>query len=213
MMQKFRDLVGQRFGRLVAVALDKDKPIQTRSSSAQWVCRCDCGTVKTLLSQSLVNGNVVSCGCYSAEKAHGGKGSPEYRSWQAMKTRCLNSNSEDYPNYGGRGVKVCDSWVHDFPQFLHDMGPRPGMEYSLDRIDTNCDYKPSNCRWATPVEQSNNKRGNVLVTMRGETRTFTDWCRHLNLDYRTVKARVTLCQYSVEKAFGLATNRPFRGTN
>lgn len=86
------------------------------------------------------------------------KRTPEYRSWLAMKRRCCNTKNKDYPNYGGRGVVICERWLHDFSAFLADVGPRPSSVHSIDRIDSDGNYEPGNCRWATPIEQSRGRR-------------------------------------------------------
>lgn len=94
----------------------------------------------------------------SGDRIPGGSRTPEYQAWGAMKTRCLNPQSSSWPNYGGRGIKVCDRWMHNFPAFLEDVGPKPGPHYSLDRIDVDGDYEPGNVRWATRTEQNRNRR-------------------------------------------------------
>jgi len=120
-----------------------------------------------------------SCGCLArqAAKTHGMVRAPEYGVWRNMYQRCTNPNNPQYHNYGGRGIKVCQRWRESFENFYADMGPRPSSQHSIDRINTNGDYTPSNCRWATPVQQSNNKNDNRLITYRGQTRTLSEWAR------------------------------------
>jgi hypothetical protein len=97
-----------------------------------------------------------------------GVSSVEYKTWLSMKRRCYDTKFKDYPNWGGRGIKVCDRWVHDFLAFFEDMGPRPEGKYSIDRLDSDKDYSPENCRWATIQQQgSENRRGLVPVTVDG----------------------------------------------
>lgn len=167
------ELVGQRFGRLTVAA----RTTSSLVGKAMWVCRCDCGGEKVTNTHHLRSGNTTSCGCVQRERAseanrvrirHGhtrdnGKGgratSPEYRSWKAMLERCRNPNAPNYHLYGGRGITVCDRWLgrDGFVNFLADMGARP-KGTSLDRINTDGDYEPGNCRWADAKTQSTNRR-------------------------------------------------------
>jgi hypothetical protein len=126
-------------------------------------CICDCGNTGTYYLCNLKSGKTKSCGCLYNETRvgnykHGGTGTREYSIWKAMKRRCYNKNVKDYPNYGGRGIIVCDRWLNSFENFISDMGKKPSAEYSIDRIDVNGNYEPSNCRWATPKEQRLNQR-------------------------------------------------------
>lgn len=144
-------------------------------------------------------------------KTHGLSGTPEHRLWQAMRRRCNNPNTNDWPKYGGRGIRVCEAW-NDFPTFLRDMGPRPSPAHSIERGDVNGDYTPQNCRWATSLEQANNKRGNRLLTLRGETKTLAEWCRALGADYDAAKRRLAI-GWTVEDALtlppqGMGGHRP-----
>ena len=162
------DLVGSRFGSLV---------VQAYCGSSRWKCVCDCGAVKNVLGHHLRAGATKSCGCKQQDAAslastkHGHAGkiqSPEYRVWAAMLRRCTNPNSSDYPRYGGRGVSVCEEWK-SFERFLSDMGARPSSRHQIDRIDNSGNYELGNCRWATPSENSQNRRGNrVIDTPQGK---------------------------------------------
>lgn len=154
-----KDISGRRFGRLLVISADPER----RGGHIAWRCQCDCGAEVTIVGWSLRRGVSQSCGCLRQEKArvtprtHGLKQSPEYSVWLAMRQRCGNPKHVSYKHYGERGIKVCPEW-HDFGVFYRDMGPRPSPRHSIDRINVDGDYRPGNCRWATPSEQRRNQR-------------------------------------------------------
>jgi len=127
--------------------------------------KCTCGSLKTVRRDKANHEYTKSCGCLSSElkskrfTKHGEAGrTTEYRSWGAMKQRCYNRWHKAYKNYGGRGIKICKRWLNSYKNFLKDMGRKPNRNYTLDRINNNGNYRPSNCRWATWKQQQNNKR-------------------------------------------------------
>lgn len=169
------DISGNRYGRLLVLARSG-----TRRGQILWACSCDCGAKVDVVSLHLRDGRTQSCGCLAREKAaatatiHGGHGSKEHSIWMGMNRRCGSPGCKSFKNYGARGITVCDSWRDSFPNFLRDMGHcPPGM--SLDRKRNNEGYSPSNCRWATPKQQSRNTRRSVLLTAFGETKSMADW--------------------------------------
>lgn len=166
---------------------------QRKRKSVVWLCQCDCGERALISSKHLANGQ-QSCGCLlsSMRTTHGhsrrGKVTPTYKSWAKMIERCCNAASNDYPDYGGRGISVHESWRSSFQAFLSDMGECPaGM--SIDRIDTNGNYEPGNCRWTTALIQGNNKRNNVMIAHNGVTKTVTQWARITGLNAATIRWR------------------------
>ena len=161
-MPNYIDITGHRFGRLVV--LRKSEP-KKGYHGAMWECMCDCGTVTIANGQNLKSGNTTSCGCYGAEqrvnsvRKHGKTGTRLHRIWKAMHTRCYNINSPQFKYYGYRGIFICDEWKVNFQAF-HDWAMSHGYEdnLSIDRIDSNGNYSPDNCRWVTMAEQNKNKR-------------------------------------------------------
>lgn len=152
----------------------------------QYFCRCDCGKSSIVLGKLLRTGHTLSCGCIRYERLkksitkHGYSFTKTYNVWCAMTARCTNKNCHAYHSYGGRGIFVCDRWKNNFQNFLLDMGHKP-KGHTIDRINVNGNYEPTNCRWATPLEQANNRRGNIMLTYDGITQTISDWARQLNL--------------------------------
>ena len=121
-------------------------------------------------------------------RTHGGYGTPEHSSWRAMRDRCLNPNHVGWADYGGRGIQVCPRWLL-FEKFLEDMGARP-PQHTLDRIDTNGNYEPGNCRWATAEVQGANKRATIRLTLNGRTQTVMEWAKETGLSAPVIRRRV-----------------------
>jgi hypothetical protein len=161
-MSKHIDITGQRFGQLVAVEIAG----RNKARLILWLCRCDCGATKSVSGKLLRDGRTTSCGHLAIEQIvkrslrHGasrrGKVTPEYRAWSRMKERCMNPRCKRFRDYGGRGISICERWL-SFDNFLLDMGVR-SHGCSLDRINNDGIYEPSNCRWATRSEQMLNRR-------------------------------------------------------
>jgi hypothetical protein len=184
------DRVGHRFGRLLVTG-----PAPSAGTRARWACRCDCGKAVDVLAWSLACGMTRSCGCLHLQivrqkgrnARHGLTRSPVHNAWVEMRKRCADL---EHPNYGARGIKVCDRWAA-FENFLADMGhPPAGCE--LDRIDVNGDYEPGNCRWIDLVGQARNKRSNRLIEFGGEWITVAEYAQRLGVGYSAAYYRARL---------------------
>lgn len=189
------DLTGQRYGRLFVQSLQPRQ--EWRGLHAEWLCVCDCGNTSVVRSSDLRNGVTVSCGCHRKQKAsqrlrtHGKSRTAEFGIWLGMKERCYRQSSPHYERYGARGIRICDRWRHDFAAFIADMGERPSIRHSIDRIDTNGDYSPENCRWATPLQQARNRRSNARLVFNGKTMCLTEAAEASGLKISTLKNRWT----------------------
>lgn len=194
------DLLGRRFQRWF-VLHQTPKPVWARKA-AYWWCRCDCGTQRRVASTSLIGGLSTSCGCQNRERIratltkHGFANAdkrarpPEYSIWCHMIRRCESVTGPDYPEWGGRGIRVCDRWRTSFADFYADMGPRPSPRYSIDRRDNNGPYAPENCAWVLMRVQSNNRRDNRRITWKGRTQTLAQWGREIGLHPLTLSMRI-----------------------
>ncbi|MEX0779226.1 MAG: hypothetical protein WD037_05805 [Balneolales bacterium] len=160
MSKKLIDLTGKRFGEWIVV----NKGMCNKYGNIYWNVKCDCGTERSVQSHALRSGNSKSCGCSGRKsqadkiKKHGRTKTTEYNIWNGMIRRCTNPKNKDYNRYGGRGIKVCTRWRNSFELFYSDMGDRPSLNHSIDRIDNNGNYELSNCKWSTWEEQNKNKR-------------------------------------------------------
>lgn len=194
-----RNLIGKRFGRLVV----KEFAGRNQKSVPYWLCQCDCGNYKIIENSSLIYGRTKSCGCYNSEIAtvlntnHGESKTKIYSVWNSMIGRCERTSYWNYKRYGGRGIKVCDEW-HDFEKFkdwaystgYDENAPRGAC--TLDRINSNGNYEPENCRWANAKQQTVNREATKLYTINGTTLCFSDWCKKYNRPKTSVKRKMDL---------------------
>lgn len=209
------DLTGQTFGRLTVL-----RYAEKRKSGHYWVCRCECGEETTTLGSNLRSGHAKSCGCVQKEKAaaqatvmgranrtHGAIDTPEYVAWRNMRRRCLDEDDASYAHYGERGITVCDRWL-DFENFIADMGPKPGKEYTLDRIDVNKGYEPGNCRWTTQKVQQRNRRWHRLLEYKGETKCMGEWAEIADISLPVLWQRINR-GWPVEQAMTTPSRRGY----
>lgn len=189
-----KNLIGRTFGRLTVISRSgKDK-----RGKSKWLCRCICGKEKAILADSLISGKTKSCGCLRAEISpknvkvkHGMSGSRLWVIWCGMKSRCYNPKSVAFSDYGGRGIRVCDSWKSNFLEFYHWATENGYSELlTIDRINSDGNYEPENCRWATYEEQENNRRNTVFFTISGIKLSVSEWARITGIPAATLRWRI-----------------------
>ena len=179
MPNKIVDKTNRRYGRLTVLKQDK-----TKTDAIYWVCKCDCGNYKSIKSSELHPGRIKSCGCLreevlkrQQEQTHGEAKTRLYSIWRGMKKRCYQPTSAGYKNYGGRGITVYEDWLcsyENFRDWAYENGYEDGL--SLDRINVNENYTPSNCKFSTYYQQVNNKRTNRKITYKNIQLTVSQWC-------------------------------------
>ena len=202
-MRKLKnDLTGRTFNDLYVIGVADDG-----QRKIHYICQCKCGNIKKVRADRLTSGTVKSCGCRKKrtdrenvqnvpamrkQKERGFRcGNLRiYQTWQGMKRRCYNRQDPKYNIYGGRGIAMCDEWKKDFINFYNwAMENGYSDDLTIDRIDVNGDYEPSNCRWATAKEQANNRRTNINITIGNTTKNLKEWCEIFNVDYGKASAR------------------------
>ena len=202
------DLTGKRFGHLTALKYDG-----CDGKNSYWICRCDCGNITRVRISRLKNGGTRTCGCdLRINYKHHMCRTRIYNIWCGIKARCFTDNSPTYKRYGGRGITICDEWNKDFNLF-YEWAVSHGYNDSLtiDRIDVNGNYEPSNCRWATYKEQANNRRKNNIIEIDGSAKTLTEWSELYKIKPHTVMARIKRGWDAVD-ALSIPANAVGRGT-
>lgn len=209
-LHKNDNLVGQKFSRLLVEKL-LDYNIYKRT---MYLCLCDCGNRTIVPANALISSKTKSCGCLKREKGrnsdihkiHGDACSDNttrlYKIWTTMKSRCLSPEFAKYKDYGGRGIKICDDWINNYSAFKEwAMNNGYADNLSIDRINNDGNYEPSNCKWSTGKEQCRNRRTNHLITYNGKTQCLTEWAEELGINRGVLFARINNRHWSIEKAF------------
>lgn len=164
-------------------------------------CLCHCGNYFHATQYDLNRNNVKSCGCLRVKATHsithGLTGTREYRIWSLMKDRCSNSNCPQYSEYGGRGITVCERWLR-FENFIEDMGFSKPKE-TIERVDNNLGYCPSNCKWSTAKEQANNRRSSRIIEFNGQRKTLMQWAEYTGIHWSTIRSRIERSKWQIEK--------------
>lgn len=195
---KLTDRIGHRYERLTVI--ERAPNAGPKDKNARWHCRCDCGRMVIAYGQDLARSKVKSCGCLNASRIfkHGMSRTKLSRVWIAMRNRCENPDNPSFHNYGGRGIAVDERWS-DFANFYADMGQCP-KGHMLERIDNNGPYCKENCKWATGVEQHNNKRTNRMVTAFGRTQTIAQWSAETGIPWTNIRNRIDRLGWEPEAA-------------
>lgn len=206
-MSKLIGLCGERFGELTVLRREPTR-FSDKGRRTMWLCKCDCGNITVVDSASLRRKHGTrTCGQHQsksnvlAHTTHGLSKTGIYKKWHGIKNRCGNRSSPDYERYGGRGITVCDEWKNDFQAF-YDWAMANGYsdDLTIDRIDNNGNYEPSNCRWVGREVQVNNTRSNHYLELNGRVQTMAEWCRELGINKSTLRTRVVKLGWSDEKA-------------
>ena len=216
---KALDLTNQRFGRLTAIELYGSIRDKNNVPHRYWLCKCDCGETVKVRTHDLNRGAIKSCGCLHSDllaernKTHNMSKTNLYNIWSNMKERCFNKNHPRYKDYGGRGITVCPEWLNfeNFKEWAFNNGfvdIKVGKRslLSIDRIDNDGDYEPSNCRWGDKYIQANNKRSVKKYTYKGRTQSLKQWARETGIVYGTLYSRVNRLGWSIEEALTISSS-------
>jgi len=211
----FKDLTGQKYGRLTVIKRIENRIYNSGRSVIQWLCRCDCGNKNVYVTtNSLRNGSTRSCGCLAKETSsksiikistkHGKSKTRLFNIWSAMKDRCYNKKHIAYLRYGGRGIKICNKWLNSnngFINFYNWVLENGYKDYlTIDRIDNNGNYEPNNCRWATHLEQQKNQDKTIKITINDEEKTMHEWSEISGIKHSIIYWRYKN-NWPVEKLF------------
>jgi len=186
------DMTGKRFTSITGVRVAG----KSSSGDLKWLFECDCGNQFEANGYSARSGKVTTCPACAAERSriasvkHGMSETDEFSVWTDIQTRCYNQNTKAFPDYGGRGIRVCDRWLSSFENFISDMGFRPSSDHSIERNDVNGSYEPSNCRWATLEEQARNKRNTRFIDINGTTKRLQEWAEQTGLSASAIHLRI-----------------------
>lgn len=203
------DLIGKKFAHWYVISVSS----KSTSKHQYYFCKCDCGVTKDVSKHNLLNGKSKSCGCCKGEnvhKTHGLSSERIYSIWKAMRLRCYNKNGISYKYYGEKGITVCEEWKNDFQAF-YDWAIANGYKENLtiDRINNNGNYEPSNCRWVTRKEQMNNTSKNRVFCVDGKNFTVAELARKHNMPYYLLSERINFLHWDIEKAINTPRGNKF----
>ena len=207
------EIVDKTYGQLLVIS---EGPREPKRNGRQFYCRCFCGHEKLVQWGLLSLGRALTCGYCHKDKPrkpqhfHGYSKTSEYKIWQDVIRRCYDPTRRFYMNYGGRGITVCERWREDFTNFLADLGARPSKKHTIERKDNNGHYEPNNCCWLPSALQQRNKRTNAFYVFAGQSKTLPEWAEILKLPEATLRARIEVYDWSVERAFTEPINAKYR---
>lgn len=197
--------INKKYNRLTIKSVSGE--VKGRCST--WLnCQCECGNMKVIRFDYLVNGRTKSCGCYRKDNmikqnknkiTHNLTGVRLFNIWRGMKRRCYDEKVTEYKHYGGRGIKVCDEWLNSLESFAnwsYDNGYNGTL--TIDRIDNNGNYEPNNCRWVNQYTQQNNRTNNIQVEYQGRTQNISQWSKELNIKYGKLYTRIVKKNMTIE---------------
>lgn len=206
---KLINLIGKKFGKLAVI----ERAENDKSGQTQWLCECDCGNRIIVQRSNLKSGNTKSCGCY---KKHNKSHTRLYKVWEGMKARCYNKNYPSFRSYGKRGIIMCEEWKNNFEIFYfwainngYEKTAKKGR-CSIDRINVDGNYEPTNCRWIDNNLQQRNRTNNHNITFRNETHCLTEWAEILNISSETLFARINRLKWNIDKALSEPVNIRYR---
>ena len=185
-MARIKDLTNNRYGNLIVLKMNDERGPHNK---VMCTCRCDCGNEIIVMSNSLQQGKVVSCGCKAKNVSHNMSSTRLYRIWNSMKSRCANPNRKDYHMYGGRGVTFCDEWNDFIPFYEWATSAGYADDLTLERIDVNGNYEPDNCKWITSTEQASNKTTTPYVLYNDNYITLKQLSEEIGINYQTLFGR------------------------
>nr|DAH72017.1 MAG TPA: PVL ORF-50-like family [Caudoviricetes sp.] len=200
------DLTGQTFGKLYVIKRVENRKKKCGQQQVMYLCKCKCGN-ETIISYDNLKRQTRSCGCLQTEaisnmnKTHGLTKTRLHRIWCNMRNRCSNTNMKAYKDYGGRGIKVCEEWSNNFMNF-YNWAIANGYKENLtiDRINNNGNYEPSNCRFSTAEQQAHNKRNSIMLSYKKETKHISVWAKEYNITRATLWKRLFVLNWDIEKA-------------
>jgi len=204
---KFKEYTGLVKGKLRVIGY-----AGRNKNGHYWDCSCDCGKELSVSAQALLSDKKDSCGCTTRAKIiaaatkHGRTSTTEWSIWHGIRKRCLCVTDQVYHRYGGRGIGLCQEWTDSFESFLRDMGPRPSMQHTVDRIDNDKGYSPENCRWALWKQQQRNRRTNHIWEYNGKRLCITEWAELTGVRKDTLRRRVVVYKWSIERALTTPLN-------
>lgn len=182
-------MIGDTYGELLIIEEIEERD---KNNHVLYRCKCSCGTEKIILGRSLRSGRSSSCGCMASIKKtkHNMNRTTEYKTWSSLKQRCYNKNDSKYKDWGGRGIKVCDRWINSFENFFEDMGYKPSKSHSIERINNDGDYEPSNCIWADKKTQARNRRSSTKILHENKIIDIFLFSEKMNLSVSGARKRI-----------------------